>query len=329
MKKILLHIGPHKTGSTYIQKRLYENRTALLKNNIYYPEIDIGKQWGHIKLAQDIIKRDRVAIENFLSDIDRYNNIIISSEVFWNFNSEDISFFKSFLSDYCVEILFFKRNFIKTLISKWQESIKHGNVESWSESLLSHFLRPYESRILNCTKFLKNWDRIVKPCKLHILNYDAILENNGDIFYETLMSFKIKDIVCDTAKSDLINKSMQFPSVELVRNLNVALKKKNIHVTNNVLLLFIKIRRLSCDIKYIEEFIKNSSVHLNLNATWVCEKFEKLFFECYPEVIKVKDSHINDMPYTLPNNSFIYDEICYKKFINLVNKFNKKLISGI
>ena len=38
MKKVIIHIGQYKTGSTSIQKLLWESRSELLKNGILYPE---------------------------------------------------------------------------------------------------------------------------------------------------------------------------------------------------------------------------------------------------------------------------------------------------
>ncbi|MGB0177544.1 MAG: hypothetical protein ACPF9D_10285, partial [Owenweeksia sp.] len=38
MQRILIHVGPPKTGTSVIQKFLHENRSALMDKGIYYPE---------------------------------------------------------------------------------------------------------------------------------------------------------------------------------------------------------------------------------------------------------------------------------------------------
>ena len=38
MKKIYIHIGCHKTGSTSLQHFFYKNKNIFLKNNIYIPK---------------------------------------------------------------------------------------------------------------------------------------------------------------------------------------------------------------------------------------------------------------------------------------------------
>jgi len=45
--KLLLHIGTDKTGSTAIQRHLYENRSWFLSHGIYVPLTRLGKDNGH------------------------------------------------------------------------------------------------------------------------------------------------------------------------------------------------------------------------------------------------------------------------------------------
>jgi hypothetical protein len=50
MAKLLLHIGPQKTGSTYIQKYCFENRHHLLSLGVNYPtagRLEHVSPYGH------------------------------------------------------------------------------------------------------------------------------------------------------------------------------------------------------------------------------------------------------------------------------------------
>jgi len=38
MKKLIIHAGPHKTGSSYMQHMFVENMAALEKAGLVYPE---------------------------------------------------------------------------------------------------------------------------------------------------------------------------------------------------------------------------------------------------------------------------------------------------
>jgi hypothetical protein len=326
--KIIIHIGPHKPGSTYIQKNFYESREVFKKTNTCYPEEGIGPQWGHHKLVEAIIKRDENFINIFFESINDYSKIIISSENFWNLSSDDLAFFNNFLHDFSIEILFFKRNFMGLLLSSWQENVKHGDVKSWSESLLHHVLRPFESPILHCTKTLKDWDNIINPERINILNYDHIVENNGDIFQETLTICGLHACAQDKKSVELVNKSLDFSSVELIRNLNIALKKRNISVNHNVRELYLKVKNSSRNIKYIENFINNNSVNTNFHKSWGCETFERLFLEFFPEVDKIVVSPTKEVLHRMPDSNFMLDEVCYNKFVKLVDEFERQLSSA-
>jgi hypothetical protein len=325
MKKIVIHIGPHKTGSTYIQKMFYENRAALKETSVCYPEKGIGPQWGHCKLVEAIMQRDKSFLEVFFEKINDYSNTIISSENFWRLSADDLVFFKDYLLNFYIEVVFFKRDFMGLLLSSWQESVKHGGTVDWSQSLLRHVLRPFESQILNCGKTLEIWQEILHPERINIRNYDYILERNGNIFDEFLSSCSLDTNIQNQA-TDLVNKSLDFSSVELIRNLNRALKQKNILVHHNVREMYLKGRSASLDIEYIENFISNTRTKMSAES-WGCETFEINFFKKFPEADREKSPLAGHKLYEMPNNDFMFDEACHYKFGELVDKFEKDLAS--
>lgn len=46
MRTLILPIGPHKTGTTYLQQQLCERRAELLESGVLYPEAFIHP-FGH------------------------------------------------------------------------------------------------------------------------------------------------------------------------------------------------------------------------------------------------------------------------------------------
>lgn len=55
MRKIIFHIGNHKTGSSTLQKFLFKNRKILEKSNIVYPDVCIRHgDYGHHNLAFEL-----------------------------------------------------------------------------------------------------------------------------------------------------------------------------------------------------------------------------------------------------------------------------------
>ena len=79
--KLMLHIGTSKTGSTYIQHFLNENRAELLDQGIYYPEIGQffqkkrpHKQAGHVLFLHEALNKEKTLLENLKEEIHKLDH---------------------------------------------------------------------------------------------------------------------------------------------------------------------------------------------------------------------------------------------------------------
>lgn len=87
MPTLFIHSGLHKTGTTSLQKALYDNRAELARQGLLYPLTGIPDNpahWGHHDLAYAL--RDREKAEEIWSklrgeaDNTGHNRVVISSE---------------------------------------------------------------------------------------------------------------------------------------------------------------------------------------------------------------------------------------------------------
>ena len=71
MTRTVLHVGPHKTGTTYLQQSLALNREKLLAAGIYYPSELVGQDitWCHVGLVEALKKNDR---DSLIEAIERF-----------------------------------------------------------------------------------------------------------------------------------------------------------------------------------------------------------------------------------------------------------------
>ena len=80
MKTLYLHVGPHKTGTTLLQKFMLDNTPALAEQGLVYPSNYI-KIFGHHELRQKIV--DRALSDEDVQFINQSTqNILFSSEDF-------------------------------------------------------------------------------------------------------------------------------------------------------------------------------------------------------------------------------------------------------
>jgi len=145
MKKILLHVGTHKTGSTTIQKTLFKNRNILEANNIHY--LKFGPNHWHIYSAfmnkpwdwfeHRRMGRDREGVQELnaatLRDVRaeilsaQADHILISSEYLAQLNKRNIFDLRNYLQELGdVTVVYYCRELISWISSDSQQCAKVG-----------------------------------------------------------------------------------------------------------------------------------------------------------------------------------------------------------
>ena len=130
MKKILIHIGMGRCGSSSIQHALTINRSELEANRILYPAIDIAYNAQHSLSA---LKDEYVvsSVQYWLETLDEFeksecSTLLISSENFTHIAQELFDAIKQLLSGYSVKIIFITRNHRELLPSIYAQWTKAG-----------------------------------------------------------------------------------------------------------------------------------------------------------------------------------------------------------
>ena len=132
---IILHIGPHKTGSTYLQK-LMDNCNNDEFKDVNFVNFGI-ELFGHHKFVNSLRGWNQLD-PNSINKFIKPNKInIISSENFVFLNHNEVVKLKNSLSHFPIKIIYYYRDYINSWTSHWQELVKHGRDESFYEYLLS------------------------------------------------------------------------------------------------------------------------------------------------------------------------------------------------
>jgi len=145
VKNIYIHIGPHKTGTTTIQRGLWINRERLLKNGYLCPR---SGSMSHSTIAHHNLAWELRQVRRFnendgtwkdaLDEIFHLNapeNVILSSEEFTNFSEQHIRELKNLLGSFQVFVICYLRRQDLLLQSIWSEITKNGqnvlNFQDW------------------------------------------------------------------------------------------------------------------------------------------------------------------------------------------------------
>lgn len=131
VERAILHIGFPKTGTTMIQKWLYENRNSLrATHDIVYPEKFTRHRWAHQKLSRIFHPNSNDNLELIsqcvLTEADGAGTVILSSEN-WTFHKLDVSRVRAFLQHLGakhVQIICYVREQLDYIQSLWREQVK-------------------------------------------------------------------------------------------------------------------------------------------------------------------------------------------------------------
>ncbi len=239
MSNFILHIGPHKTGSTYIQKYLHANRERFLEFGLNYPNVAIGPQYGHHQVFDKIkaLSQDDLSeyMRQFLSGAVNF----VSSEKFDRLRPDDIKRLGESLANLDVKIVYYRRNYVDLLPSWWQERVKQGSRLSFYEFVLPHILRPFTSHIINPCKILDPYADVFGKENIAVIDYDAARKRSGIL----PPLFALLGIESGPIKDEIINRSMKLELVEIIRALNMLAEFDGERRSHDVRAIFLRKRR--------------------------------------------------------------------------------------
>lgn len=182
-KKIILHVGTHKTGTTAIQSMLSINSEYLKNNWVLYPSAGrFGRFGGHHNIAaqlnndKKIFKNKFGTLENLCAEIKKTNfsTVIISSESFQCLYSkpDKLRILNNCFEEcgYSTEVIIFFRDQISYMEKLYRELLKYGMDIAFEE---------YAEEILNSGKFIYNH---AEDSEIFSFTYEDIIKGFAEVF---------------------------------------------------------------------------------------------------------------------------------------------------
>ncbi len=231
MKKLILHIGFNKTGTTSIQKDLTLNADRLLAQGILYPcdpNASYVQRWQHLPLAAAIPDRrvpwlspaKRKSLGRAFSDLKSYiadqnfQTLLISSE---NFGAPDMTeskvrWVQQQFSGYDITVLAYIRRQDAYFLSTYQQSIKAGRSRAFD-------FEEYKSeRLLRFASRLAPWRAVFGSERVIVRPFDGQFWPERQLFLDFLASFGADPTGVEITAPE--NEGLDFRAVEIFRQLN-------------------------------------------------------------------------------------------------------------
>ncbi|MEM7507757.1 MAG: hypothetical protein AAF415_13530 [Pseudomonadota bacterium] len=180
---LVLHLGPHKTGTTYIQRILWRNRETLTGAGWLYPDFGRpGNSAGHHDLAKRPSGQpNKAAISELRALLGTSDQVILTSEQFSRWSPDALVTLADGLGARQVSIVYYLRDPFDRFDSYWRERIKHAEHSSLPEVFAANFADPHRSPLLNPLASLRRYARLDDRFTTRIICYDPIMQAKQDI----------------------------------------------------------------------------------------------------------------------------------------------------
>jgi len=222
MPRYVLHIGPHKTGTSYLQVLFRDLTSQLQSRGILYPQ-----QWttefvlGHAALARRLQEGPDERLRSEFQEVNASGSdiVLISAEDLSNLSTEQIATLRDCIGGYPVSVVFYCRRWLELLPSVWQELIKHGRTFNLPEFAAMQLVNPLDSLALNYARTLDKFAAVFTRESLFLVSYSNIVDGGGNIaehFFREFLSWHDAPV----ARKVRINASLSLLDTEMIRILN-------------------------------------------------------------------------------------------------------------
>jgi hypothetical protein len=235
LKKLIIHPGFHKTGTTALQQALSEVRNDLLESKFHYPHTAgnahhraarsvIDKTWGWKNRggkSADAVEWKK--LERKLSSND--GTAIISSEFFSEADQNQLANLAKRLDGVDVQVIFTWRPLPFMLASSYQQYLKYGLKKSYSEWLESIYEVPGEAKFTpSFWKRNLHGDVVARWAETfgaENVSLIAVDESNPGYLYETFAELAgiPNGILTEPAHLEM-NRSLTFTEAALLLEIN-------------------------------------------------------------------------------------------------------------
>lgn len=135
-KKLIIHIGLSKTGTTSFQRHAHANAAELEKHGLLYPQSGVGTI-NHLLLAQHLSERsvNPLLIKTLIEEIhaSRANSVLLSCEAFEGFPVKKMKIIQECFQEFDIYILCTLRSRLSWIRSMYAEIVKKAmSVEDFS-----------------------------------------------------------------------------------------------------------------------------------------------------------------------------------------------------
>jgi hypothetical protein len=236
-RRVYLHIGAPKTGTTYLQDRLALNAKSLAAHDVHFPTTSplVSPGLAHFRGALDLLGQDWGGAPGHADGSwdalvrrvrKRTGTVVISHEILAPAAPGQVARVMRDLAGSEIHVVYTARDLGRQIPAAWQESIKRGR--RWSyRRYLDRFEkgRTWYHRAFDVPRVLGTWGAGLSPERIHVVTVPQksaplVGEQHDDTLWQRLCEVFGIEPGWAPADSDRSNQSLGVAESQVVRQLN-------------------------------------------------------------------------------------------------------------
>ena len=231
--RLFLHIGPPKTGTTFLQAAWFDHRHEMAEQGVLYPG---AKRLDQFRASAVVVGKTRVtkrmppgqlsAWQRLTDEIrDWDGDAILSSEHYAYAPRSQAQEVLDLVADLCAEVhlVVTVRDLVRLVPAAWQQSIKQGNDETFDDywrRLAAHRTSGFW-RAQDLPRMLDRWTESLPPERVHLVVHGAPGSPRNLLWERTCAVTGVDPSILGPGK--LANESLGVSQIEFLRRVNAAL----------------------------------------------------------------------------------------------------------
>jgi hypothetical protein len=238
-RRVFLHIGTPKSGTTYLQEKLALNRDLVARQGLTYPTTRSG---NHFEAALDLIEerwagQREVARGQWPALVGEARkapgDVLISHEILAAATRGQVASVMSAFADDEVHIVLTARDLARQLPAEWQEKVKHRGRRSFANFLSRVTAAPRTNpdlwfwRVQAIPDVLTRWGNGLAPERIHVVTVPQP-DAPRDLLWRRFAGVVGIDPAVPYVESTDFNPSLGIVETAVVRRLNKLLAGKGV-----------------------------------------------------------------------------------------------------
>lgn len=233
-RRVFMHVGVAKTGTTYLQRILYGHKDILRSHGVLYP----GERSDQFMASIDLrgLEADQYAHLNsagmwdrLVKEVNAYDgDALISHETFARCSSADVRRVQDSFRDTELRVVLTVRDLGRQIPAVWQETLKNRATSSYGEFLSDVFVNPDSGehkffwRVQDVGKVVRRWGRAVGTSNVTIVTVPTPGGARDELWNRFARAVELSAVPIDLPEVGG-NVSLGAAEAELLRHVNQVL----------------------------------------------------------------------------------------------------------